>query len=70
MQILHGGFRRSRARLSPTQSDRARERAGNMDIRWLQDFLTVAETGNFTRAAERRNASQAAFSRRIQSLEA
>ncbi len=41
-----------------------------MDIRWLQDFLTVAETGNFTRAAQNRNASQAAFSRRIQSLEA
>jgi DNA-binding transcriptional LysR family regulator len=40
-----------------------------MDIRWLQDFLTVAETGNFTRAAEIRNISQAAFSRRIQSLE-
>lgn len=40
-----------------------------MDIRWLQDFLAVAETGNFTRAAERRNVSQAAFSRRIQSLE-
>ncbi len=40
-----------------------------MDIRWLQDFLTVAEVGNFTRAAELRNASQAAFSRRIQSLE-
>ncbi len=32
--------------------------------------MTVAETGNFTRAAENRNASQAAFSRRIQSLEA
>jgi DNA-binding transcriptional LysR family regulator len=41
-----------------------------MDIRWLQDFLMVAETGNFTQAAARRNASQAAFSRRIQSLEA
>ncbi len=41
-----------------------------MEIRWLQDFLTVAELGNFTRAAEQRNASQAAFSRRIQSLEA
>jgi DNA-binding transcriptional LysR family regulator len=41
-----------------------------MDVRWLQDFLTVAEVGNFTRAAEERNASQAAFSRRIQSLEA
>ncbi|MDY0241003.1 MAG: LysR family transcriptional regulator [Rhodospirillaceae bacterium] len=40
-----------------------------MDIRWLQDFLAVAETGNFTRAAERRNLSQAAFSRRIQALE-
>lgn len=40
-----------------------------MEIRWLQDFLTIAETGNFTRAAEIRNSSQAAFSRRIQSLE-
>lgn len=40
-----------------------------MELRWLQDFLTVAETGNFTRAAERRNTSQAAFSRRIKSLE-
>ena len=40
-----------------------------MDIGWLQDFLTVAETGNFTRAAAKRNVSQAAFSRRIQSLE-
>ncbi len=40
-----------------------------MDIRWLQDFLTVAEVGNFTRAADSRNSSQAAFSRRIQSLE-
>lgn len=41
----------------------------NMDIRWLQDFLTVAETRNFTRAAQLRNVSQAAFSRRIQTLE-
>src|SRR3984957_14765501 len=40
-----------------------------MDIRWLQDFLTVAETGNFTRAAQLRNLSQAAFSRRIKALE-
>jgi len=41
-----------------------------MDIIWLQDFLTIAETRNFTKAAQRRNSSQAAFSRRIQSLEA
>lgn len=40
-----------------------------MDIRWLQDFLALAELRNFTRAAEFRNVSQAAFSRRIQSLE-
>jgi DNA-binding transcriptional LysR family regulator len=40
-----------------------------MDTRWLQDFVVLAETGNFTRAAARRNLSQAAFSRRIQSLE-
>lgn len=40
-----------------------------MDIGWLQDFLTLAETGNFTRAAAQRNVSQAAFSRRIQALE-
>ena len=25
-----------------------------MDILWLQDFLAVAETGSFTRAAESR----------------
>jgi DNA-binding transcriptional LysR family regulator len=41
-----------------------------LDTRWLQDFLALAEAGSFTRAAGRRNTSQAAFSRRIQSLEA
>lgn len=41
-----------------------------MDIGWLQDFLAIAETGNFTRAAQLRNSSQAAFSRRIAKLEA
>lgn len=40
-----------------------------MDIRWIQDFVTLAEVRNFTRAAEIRNLSQAAFSRRIQALE-
>ena len=40
-----------------------------MDIRWLQDFLALAELRNFTRASELRAISQAAFSRRIQSLE-
>lgn len=40
-----------------------------MDTRWIQDFVTLAEARNFTRAAEMRNVSQAAFSRRIQALE-
>jgi LysR family transcriptional regulator, hypochlorite-specific transcription factor HypT len=41
-----------------------------VDIRWLQDFLSLAEAGNFTAAADSRHSSQPAFSRRIQSLEA
>lgn len=40
-----------------------------MDLRWLQDFLTLAECGQFNTAAELRHVSQSAFSRRIQSLE-
>ncbi|QCK87199.1 LysR family transcriptional regulator [Phreatobacter aquaticus] len=41
-----------------------------MDFRWLHDFLALADIRNFRLAAERRNSSQPAFSRRIQSLEA
>ena len=41
-----------------------------MNTEWLQDFLTLADTGNFTIAASKQNVSQAAFSRRIQALEA
>ncbi len=40
-----------------------------MDLEWLEDFLVLREVGSFTLAAERRNSSQSAFSRRIQSLE-
>jgi len=41
-----------------------------MDTVWLQDFVCLARTLNFTRAAEERSITQSAFSRRIQSLEA
>ncbi len=41
-----------------------------MDTEWLLDFLAVCQMGNFTKAAEARNVSQPAFSRRIQTLEA
>jgi DNA-binding transcriptional LysR family regulator len=40
-----------------------------MDLNWLQDFVCLARTLNFTRAAEQRNITQPAFSRRIKSLE-
>ncbi len=40
-----------------------------MDINWLQDFACLGRTLNFTRAAEERNITQSAFSRRIKSLE-
>lgn len=40
-----------------------------MGLRFLEDFLKLAETGNFSRAAEERNVTQPAFSRRIKSLE-
>lgn len=40
-----------------------------MDTIWLEDFLTLAETANFSRAAEQRHVTQPAFSRRIKMLE-
>ncbi|MBK6867943.1 MAG: LysR family transcriptional regulator [Burkholderiales bacterium] len=40
-----------------------------MNLIWLDDFLALAATGNFSRAAEERNSSQPAFSRRIRALE-
>ncbi|MDM0015010.1 LysR substrate-binding domain-containing protein [Variovorax sp. J22P168] len=40
-----------------------------MNLIWLDDFLVLAETGNFSRAADERHLTQPAFSRRIRSLE-
>lgn len=40
-----------------------------MDTTWLEDFVCLARTLNFTRAAQERNVTQSAFSRRIQALE-
>ncbi|MEC4723523.1 LysR substrate-binding domain-containing protein [Noviherbaspirillum sp. CPCC 100848] len=41
-----------------------------METKWLEDFISLAETGSFSRSAELRHVTQPAFSRRIQSLEA
>ena len=40
-----------------------------LDIEWLEDFVTLAETGSFSRAAEARTIAQPAFSRHIRALE-
>ena len=40
-----------------------------LDTRWLEDFLAIANTRSFKRAAEVRNVSQSGLSRRVQSLE-
>lgn len=41
-----------------------------MNLSWLEDFLALAASGNFSRAAEDRHMTQPAFSRRIRALEA
>ncbi len=40
-----------------------------MDLNWLDDLLSLAEAGNFSRAADARHMTQPAFSRRIRALE-
>ena len=40
-----------------------------MNLIWLDDFLALAASGNFSRAADDRHSSQPAFSRRIRALE-
>ncbi|HSF23826.1 MAG TPA: LysR family transcriptional regulator, partial [Blastocatellia bacterium] len=40
-----------------------------MKLSWLDDFLVLASTGNFSRAADERHMTQPAFSRRIRALE-
>lgn len=41
-----------------------------MDTKWLEDFVSLAETRSFSRSAQLRHVTQSAFSRRIQALEA
>ncbi|WP_306152865.1 LysR family transcriptional regulator [Roseovarius sp. MMSF_3281] len=40
-----------------------------MRLDWLEDILAVLDTGSFVRAAERRNLTQSAFTRRIRAIE-
>lgn len=54
---------------------RSREVSGRshnlrMETKWLEDFVSLAETRSFSRSAQLRHVTQPAFSRRIQALEA
>ncbi|MES2242736.1 MAG: LysR family transcriptional regulator [Pseudomonadota bacterium] len=40
-----------------------------MNLTWLEDFLALASSGNFSRAASDRHMTQPAFSRRVRALE-
>lgn len=40
-----------------------------MNLSWIDDFMALAATGNFSRAADERHMTQPAFSRRIRALE-
>ena len=44
-------------------------KAPPMNFSWLEDFLALAASGNFSRAAQDRHMTQPAFSRRIRALE-
>ena len=40
-----------------------------MEMKWLEDFVSLANTRSFSKSAEQRNVTQPAFSRRIRALE-
>jgi LysR family transcriptional regulator, hypochlorite-specific transcription factor HypT len=40
-----------------------------VEVKWLEDFLALAQALNFSKAAEERHVTQSAFSRRIRQLE-
>ena len=40
-----------------------------MELKWLEDFIALANTSSFSRAADTRHVTQSAFSRRIKQLE-
>lgn len=42
----------------------------DLDVKWLEDFISLAATRSFSESATRRHVTQPAFSRRIRALEA
>lgn len=61
MQILHTVIIIWRSYIKTTQM--------SLEIRWIEDLLTLEQERSISKAAERRFVSQSAFTRRIQQLE-
>jgi len=51
-------------------SERDLATLAGVETKWLEDFVSLAETRSFSRSAQLRHVTQPAFSRRIQALEA
>jgi LysR family transcriptional regulator, hypochlorite-specific transcription factor HypT len=64
--VYHERIQLSAARALPLITQGSRR----MELKWLEDFVSLAETRSFSRSAELRHVTQPAFSRRIQALEA
>jgi LysR family transcriptional regulator, hypochlorite-specific transcription factor HypT len=47
----------------------ASDAGANMEVKWIEDFVALAQYQSFSRAADMRNVTQSGFSRRIQALE-
>ena len=55
--------------MAPPHGLLARADNAAMETKWLEDFVSLAETRSFSRSAQLRHVTQPAFSRRIQALE-
>src|SRR4051812_17827196 len=65
-------MRRRRSSAKPCRAEFSGRRSTlrGVETKWLEDFISLAETRSFSRSAQLRHITQPAFSRRIQSLEA
>ena len=72
MWPLQQAERRRRSSAKPSRAEFAGRRPTlrGVETKWLEDFVSLAETRSFSRSAQLRHVTQPAFSRRIQALEA
>src|ERR1051325_12202596 len=59
---------RRRASTPCREPDDSREDADSVELKWLEDFLSLAETRSFSRSANVRYITQSALSRRTRAL--